>query len=135
MRPCNAVTKKLVLALPLIQNCISACHGMTIFSKLDVKSAFWQFLMRECDIPLTAFITPFGLFESLRMVFGLTNAPATCQRLTNKIVLNIQRLIFEHRLTDQCSVSGYIDDFLLAAKSRAVMLQLIVFTLQSFVRY
>jgi hypothetical protein len=41
--------------------------------------------LKEEDIPKTAFRTPFGLYEFLVLPFGLTNAPATFQRLMNEI--------------------------------------------------
>ncbi|KAG2767715.1 hypothetical protein PC116_g23445 [Phytophthora cactorum] len=49
----------------------------TIYSALDLRDRFYQILMRESDIPLTAVSTPSGmLWEWLVMLQGLKNAPA-----------------------------------------------------------
>ncbi|KAE9017185.1 hypothetical protein PR001_g14460 [Phytophthora rubi] len=56
--------------------------GCTIFSALDMVDGYYQLLMRKSDIPLTAVSTPSGmLWEWLVMPQGLSNAPATFNRL------------------------------------------------------
>ncbi|KAE9109806.1 hypothetical protein PF007_g12107 [Phytophthora fragariae] len=56
--------------------------GCTIFSTLDMVDGYYQLLMRKPDIPLTAVSTPSGmLWEWLVMPQGLSNAPATVNRL------------------------------------------------------
>uniref|UniRef100_H3GN03 Retrotransposon gag domain-containing protein n=1 Tax=Phytophthora ramorum TaxID=164328 RepID=H3GN03_PHYRM len=57
---------------------IDSMTSSTIFSTLDLRDGFYQILMRESDIPLTAVSTPSGmLWEWLVMPQGLKNAPAT----------------------------------------------------------
>ncbi|OWZ15832.1 reverse transcriptase [Phytophthora megakarya] len=58
-----------------------AMSKSTIYIALDLRDGFYQLLMRESDIPLTAVSTPRGmLWELLVMPQGLKNAPATFNR-------------------------------------------------------
>jgi hypothetical protein len=57
---------------------LDAMQGNVLFSTLDLMDGFYQILMRESDVPLTAISTPSGmLWEWLVMPQGLKNAPAT----------------------------------------------------------
>ena len=85
-RDLNSKTVKDRWPLPSISSCLDTLQGNSWFSSLDLASGYWQFLIEEEDIPKTAFLTKFGLFEHIRMAFGLTNAPSFCQRAVELVL-------------------------------------------------
>ena len=82
----NEVTVKDVFPLPLVDDCLDTLAGSVWFSKLDANSAYWQVKIKEEDRKKTAFITKYGLFEHVKMGFGLCNAPATYARVMNLVL-------------------------------------------------
>ncbi|BHF62781.1 hypothetical protein SprV_0200576700 [Sparganum proliferum] len=64
---------------PHLQDCAGALFGKSVFSKIDLVRAFHQIPVAPEDVPKTAVTTPFGLFEFIRMPFGLRNAAQTFQ--------------------------------------------------------
>ncbi|KAG3041777.1 hypothetical protein PC121_g23262 [Phytophthora cactorum] len=65
---------------------IDSMTKSTIYSALDLRDRFYQILMRESDIPLTAVSTPSGmLWEWLVMLQGLKNAPAILTHLLRSV--------------------------------------------------
>ena len=82
----NAATIPAQTPIPrkdVLQNNMSGC---TVFSALDLVDGYYQLLMRASDIPLTAVSTPSGmLWEWLVMPQGLSNAPATFNRLVTQL--------------------------------------------------
>ena len=85
-RGLNSVTIKDVFPLPLIEDCMDSLAGKEWFSKLDANSAYWQIKIKESDRKKTAFTTKYGLFEHVKMGFGLCNAPATFARAINIVM-------------------------------------------------
>lgn len=84
LRRLNAITVRDSYALPRIDETLDALHGAKWFSVLDLRSGYWNVEISERDKHKTAFtLGPLGFFECNRMCFGLTNAPATFQRLMN----------------------------------------------------
>ncbi|KAE8997137.1 hypothetical protein PR002_g19120 [Phytophthora rubi] len=75
----------------VLQNNMAGC---TIFSALDMVDGYYQLLMRESDIPLTAVSTPSGmLWEWLVMPQGLSNAPATFNRLVIQLFKPMRKFV------------------------------------------
>ena len=56
-----------------------------MFSKMDLKSGYWQIPVREGDVQKTAFKTRWGLYEYLVMPFGVTNAPTQFMNMMNDL--------------------------------------------------
>ena len=82
----NVRAVKDVFPLPLIDECLDTLSGTQFFSTLDMASGYWQISIDPDDRHKTAFITRDGLFHHVRMGFGLTNAPATFQRVINFVL-------------------------------------------------
>jgi len=91
-RPCgdfrrlNLVTEPDVYPLPNMLDFADRLHGCQVFSKIDLRKGYWQVPVREEDVQKTAVATPFGLFEFLRMPFGLRNAGSSFQRMMDRVI-------------------------------------------------
>ncbi|WVZ89116.1 hypothetical protein U9M48_035568 [Paspalum notatum var. saurae] len=87
-RPLNAVTVKNKYPLPHIDILFDQLARARVFSKIDLRSAYYQIKIREEDIPKIAFSTRYGLYEYLIMSFGLTNVPAFFMYMINSVFMN-----------------------------------------------
>ncbi|MCO5564301.1 hypothetical protein L7F22_017961 [Adiantum nelumboides] len=80
-RGLNECTVKNKYPLPRIDKLFDRLSGAQYYSKIDLRSRFYQVQIQAEDIPKIAFNTRFGHYEFVVMPFGLTNAPATFNQL------------------------------------------------------
>ncbi|UYV75641.1 hypothetical protein LAZ67_13000826, partial [Cordylochernes scorpioides] len=106
-RRLNKVTKKDVYPLPRIDDTLDSLKGAKFYSSMDLHSGYWQIEVDEADREKTAFITPDGLYEFLVMPFGLCNAPATFERMMDKILKGLKWTM----------ALCYLDDIVVYSKS------------------
>jgi hypothetical protein len=107
-RRLNTVTVRDSYQLPRMDECIDSRGDARVFSSLDCNSRYWQIPVSPQDKEKTAFTSHEGLFQFLRMPFGLRNAPATFQRLLDIALAGLTWKV--------CLV--YLDDIIVYVSSR-----------------
>ena len=104
-RKVNGVTVKDSYPLPLIDDLIDSVGKAKYLTKIDLLKGYYQIGLTERAKLISAFITPFGLFQYEVMAFGLTNAPSTFQRLINFIIQDLE------------GIYCYLDDILIIGQT------------------
>ncbi|GJY81943.1 putative reverse transcriptase domain-containing protein [Tanacetum coccineum] len=84
-RELNKLTVKNRYPLPMIDDLFDQLQGLSVYSKIDLRSGYHQLRVRDEDIPKTAFRTRYEHYEFQVMPFGLTNAPAVFMDLMNRV--------------------------------------------------
>ncbi|POM81713.1 Putative Polyprotein [Phytophthora palmivora] len=91
LRNRNNATVPTQTPIPRKDVLLNNMSGCTLYSSPNVVDGYYQILMRESDIPLTAVSTPSGiLWKWLVMPQGLSNAPATFHRLITQLFRPLQ---------------------------------------------
>ena len=106
-RRLNDVTIKDSYPLPRISDCLDALGTGRYFSAFDLRSGYFQVEMEEADKGKTSFVTRSGFYQFKVMPFGVTNGPATFQRLMDLTMAGLNYQI--------CLV--YLDDIILMSKT------------------
>ena len=83
-------TRKDAYPLPRIDATLNTLHGSRWFSTYDLLSGYWQVEVAETDRRKTAFCTTESLYQICVMPFGLCNAPATFQQLTDLVLAGLK---------------------------------------------
>ena len=122
----NARTKKDAYPLPRMQETMESMVGARHFSCMDLKSGFWQVKMAEESQQYTAFMVgSMGMYEFLRMPYGLCNAPAMFQRLMQNCLgeLNLMYALI------------YLDDMIVYSKTEEEHLVCLCAVLERFMEH
>jgi transposase InsO family protein len=86
-RKVNEVTRKDAYPLPFINVILDKLRRARYISTIDLKSGHWQVPLTPSSKPITAFTVPSrGLYQFRVMPFGLHSAPATFQRLMDRVI-------------------------------------------------
>ena len=102
-RKVNLVTVKDSYPLPRIDDILDSVGRAKFLTQIDLLKGYYQIPLSEHAKLISAFTTPFGLFQYERLPFGLCNAPATFQRAVNGILQDLE------------DTYAYIDDIVVAS--------------------
>ena len=91
--------------LPRIIDILDSIGNAVFLTQIDMLKGYYQIPLTDTAKLMSAFITPFGLFQYERLPFGMSNAPATFQRMVN------------HLIQDLDGVYAYLDDLVVIAST------------------
>ena len=106
-RKLNAATISDKYALPYLDDLLQQSAPGKYISLLDLKSGYWQVPVKKADRPKTAFTCEFLLYQFKRMPFGIKNAPATFQRMVDRL----------RRMIPSVKLFAYLDDIMIISPS------------------
>ena len=104
-RALNKVTRKFTWPMPKVEDIFSKLNGATYFTTLDLRAGYHHIPLDKPSIPKTAFNSPFGKFEYVKVPFGLAQAQAYFQELMTGILKDFPLTI------------AYLDDIIIFSKT------------------
>ena len=104
-RALNKVTRKFTWPMPKVKDIFSKLNSTTYFTTLDLCSGYHHILLDNLSIPKTAFNSPFGKYEYVKVPFRLVQAPAYFQELMTGILKDFPFAI------------AYLDDIIIFSKT------------------
>ena len=75
--------------MPRVEDIFSKLNGANYFSKPNLGNGYHHKPLDEDSICKTAFTSPFGKYEYLKVPFGLAQAPEYFQELMNKVLKDL----------------------------------------------
>ena len=85
-RALNAITRTFIWPMPRVEDILARLGKAKYFTTLDLRSGYHHIALDKQSIKKTAFCTPFGKYEYLKVPFGLAQAPSYFQKLMNKVL-------------------------------------------------
>ena len=110
-RALNKVTRKFVWPMPKAEDIFSQLNGAKYFSTLDLRAGYHHIRLTTDSIPKTAFTSPFGKYEYVKVPFRLAQAPAYFQELMTGV------------LKDLLFAMAYLDDIIIYSSTPEEHLQ------------
>ena len=105
-RALNKVTRKFTWPMPKVEDIFSKLNGAKFFSTQDLRAGYHHIPLDKSSIPKTAFNSPFGKYEYIKLPFGLAQAPAYFQELITRILKEFNFAI------------AYLDDIIILAEQQ-----------------
>ena len=109
-RKLNGKTVADAQPIPRIQDILDGLAGKKWFSTLDMSKAYHQGYIKEGSRHVTAFATPWTLYEWVRIPFGLRNAPPAFQRYMNTVLADMKTTICDPYLDDVLCHAAEFDE-------------------------
>ena len=104
-RALHKVTRKFTWPMPKVEDIFSKLNGATYFTTLDLHAGYHHIPLDKSSIPKTAFNSPFGKYECIKVPFRLAQTPAYSQELMTGILKDFPFAI------------AYLDDIIIFSKT------------------